>query len=89
MEKAYLGESYEQEFRIRNKKDSTVVASSATFKIVVNGQIKQSGALAQKPDGVTWSFRFIASTAGLNEIIIEYRMGDDTWIEKFWVDVVA
>ena len=89
MDTAYLGESFEQSFKITNKKDSTVLASSATFQIVVDGQIKQSGALAVKEDGITWSFRFIASTLGVNEIRITYTMGDDTWIEPFLINVVA
>lgn len=89
MDTAYLGEEFEQSFRITNKKDATVLASSATFQIIVNGQIMQSGALSVKEDGVTWSFRFTASTPGVNEIVITYRMGDDTWIEKFLMNVIA
>lgn len=89
METAYLGESFEQPFRITNVKDPTVTASAATFKVIQNGEIVQSGALAVKEDGITWSFRFVASAVGVNEIQIEYTMGDDRWIEKFLINVVS
>ena len=88
METAYLGESFEQPFRITNVKDPTVTASAATFKVIQNGEIVQSGALAVKEDGITWSFRFRPTEAGINEIQIEYRLADDVWIEKFLVNVV-
>lgn len=88
MDKAYLGESFEQTFTIYDARDETRTIDSATFTVTLNGTIVQSGALAIKPDGHTASFRFVAEHVGTHTITITWRMGDDNWVKPFLIEVV-
>lgn len=88
MHSCYLGESFEQSFKMYDARDKTKTVDSATFEVYLNNNLMQSGALAIDEDGHTGTFRFNATQTGQHRIIVSWQIGDDAWKQPFLMNVV-
>lgn len=88
MHSCYVGESFEQSFKMYDARDRTKAVDGATFQVYLGDDLVQSGALAIAEDGHTGSFRFNASQEGVHRIVVSWQIGTDAWKQPFLVDVV-
>ena len=88
MKQCYVGESFIQSFKIVKDSDATATVDAGNFEVRLDGEIVQAGTLAIAEDGHTVSFRFNSNKAGMHEIIISWRMGQDAWTEPFLMKVI-
>lgn len=90
MQSAYVGESFELEFRFVDSKDTSRPVEAVTFRVVgPDGSVVQAGAMSIKEDGHSASFRFNAEAVGMNTVEVSWSMGQDRWIQPHLMEVRA
>ncbi len=89
MRECFVGETFVQKFKVTFDDDTGQTVDSGEFEITVNGEITQSGILAVDTDGRTMSFRFRPTEAGIHEIKLTWRVGDDVWVQPFLMKVIT
>ena len=85
MQRAYVGESFEQSFTITDPKHPDRTVDSAQYVVYLGDAVADSGTMSV--EGNTARFRFNARTKGVHRIEVSYRMGQDHFIEKFLMSV--
>jgi hypothetical protein len=88
MRQCYVGESFIQKFAVSFEDDTGQTVDSGDFEIWLDGELIQSGTLGIDTTGRILSFRFNPRTAGLMEIKLSWRVGDDVWRQPFLMKVV-
>lgn len=89
MEKAYIGESFEQRFRICDPRDPDRVVTDAQYLVHLGDDIIDTGRMSVSEDGHEASFRFRAEYEGMHRIEIRYGMGQDRFVDFFLMSVVS
>lgn len=84
MERAYVGESFVLSFDIHDARDASRTVDAADWTVRM-GDYEETGTC--DVDGNTATFRFFADRAGIHDIIISYRMGQDAWKARFKISV--
>lgn len=88
MQYCYLEESFELSFSIYDPTDETRTVDEGTYTVYApDGSTVQSGTLSVGEDGHTCTFRFQATTEGVNRIVLSWSMGLDRWRCPHMIDV--
>ncbi len=85
MDKAYVGESFEVEFRICDPKDPDRTVDSANYVVTLDDAIVDAGKMSV--DGTVCRLRFNAESAGMHKIEVKYSMGQDRFVDVFLMSV--
>lgn len=85
IDRAYLGESFELNFTMKDPRDPSRTVDSGTYEVRLGNMTIDSGDLTI--EGNNGSFRFTADRVGLQDIIITYSMGQDVWKARFRLSV--
>lgn len=87
MQRAYLGESFEQSFRISDPRDPEREIDSATYRIIKidDGTIADAGIMSV--EGREVKFRFNAVYPGVMRIEVTWQMGQDKYMQPFLMSV--
>ena len=86
MDTAYIGESFESFYEVSDTRDPTRTPTEAYYSVYVGGELVNGGKMVIS--GKEISFRFEPTRAGVHDIIIQYRIGSDTWKKPFQINVV-
>ena len=87
MERAYLGESFELSFRIRDSRNPDRKVDTADYIVWLDDKAVDSGRMTV--EGELVRFRFQAKNVGVHRIEVSWTMGQDRFKQPFLINVEA